>query len=152
VYDHPAIFFGPKIEDKTHDGDVPPSYVSLNVHEQILHNFMPDSGASHNLMPKVIMERLGLNITRPYKYIYPFDSSKVKCLGLIKDLAVSLTQIPSKFMVMDIVLADIPLRYVMLLPIFWMEMLNESLQTYMSYITILVFGGHLRRLYMEPLM
>ena len=35
----------------------------------ILHNAMLDSWASHNLMPKVVMERLGLEITRPYKDI-----------------------------------------------------------------------------------
>jgi hypothetical protein len=54
---------------------------------------MLDLGASHNLMPKVIMEELGLDITRPYKYSFSFDSRKVKCLGLIKDLVVSLAQI-----------------------------------------------------------
>ena len=50
---------------------------------------MYDSGASHNLMPKVIMENLGLDITRPYKVLYYFDSRKVKCIGVIKDLVVS---------------------------------------------------------------
>ena len=46
------------------EGPVPPFYVSLNVHEKILHNTMHDSEASHNLMPKAIMESLGLEITR----------------------------------------------------------------------------------------
>ena len=54
-------------------------------------------------MPNVVMERLGLEITRPYKDLYSFDSRKVKCLVLIKDLCVSLTQIPEKCMVMDVV-------------------------------------------------
>ena len=67
-------------------GVVPPFYISLTIHDQILHNVMIDSGASHNLMPKAIMETLNLEITRPYKDLFSFDSSKVKCLGLIKDL------------------------------------------------------------------
>jgi hypothetical protein len=54
------------------------------------------------------MEKLGLDITRPYKDLYSFDSSKVKCIGLIKDLCITLAQIPAKSMVMDIVVADIP--------------------------------------------
>ena len=65
--DKPKILFGPKVEGKFQEGGVPPFYVSLNIHDKILHNAMLDSGASHNLMPKVIMEKLGLEITIPYK-------------------------------------------------------------------------------------
>ena len=72
---------------------------------------MLDLGASHNLMPKVFMERLGLEINRPYKDLYSFDSSRVKCLGLIKYLYVNLAKIPSKSLVMDIIVADIPPKY-----------------------------------------
>lgn len=68
---------------------------------------MLDSEASHNLMPKAIMENLGLDITRPYKDLYSFDSKKVKWLGLIKDLVVTLTQIPSNNLIMDVIVADI---------------------------------------------
>ena len=60
------------------------------------------------ITPKAVMESLGLEITRPYKDLYSFDSSRVKCLGLIKDLCVNLAQIPAKCLVMDIVVADVP--------------------------------------------
>lgn len=113
--DHPAIIFGPNIEDMSQDGEVPAFYVSINVHNVIFHNAMLDLGASHNFMSKVIMESLGLDVTRTYKDLYSFDSSKVKCLGLIKDLAVSLNQTPSKSMVMDITVVDIPLMFLILL-------------------------------------
>jgi hypothetical protein len=56
-----------------------------------LHNVMLDSGTSHNLMPKVVMDELGLDVTRPYKDFFSFDSIKVKCLGLIEDLVMSLS-------------------------------------------------------------
>ena len=58
--DQPALLFGPKIEGKFQEGVVPPFYISLNIHDKIIHNAMHDFGASHNLMPKVVMERLGL--------------------------------------------------------------------------------------------
>ena len=87
----PELLFGPKVEGKYQEGVVPPFYVNLNIHEKILHNAVLDSGASHNLMPKVVMESLGLEITKPYKDLYSFDSSRVKCLGLIKDLCVNLS-------------------------------------------------------------
>ena len=69
--DQPSLLFGPKIEGKFQEGVVPPFYISLNIDDKIFHNAMHDYGASHNLMPKVVMERLGLEITRPYKtYIH----------------------------------------------------------------------------------
>ena len=105
------MLFGPKIEGKFQEGTTLPFYISLNIHEQILHNAMLDSRASHNLMPKVVMEILGLEITKPYKDLYSFDSSRVKCLGLIKDICFSLAQVPAKHLIMDIVVADIPPKY-----------------------------------------
>lgn len=54
------------------------------------------------------MEKLGLDITRQYKDFNSFNSREVRCLGLIKDLCVTLAQIPTKIIVMDIVVADIP--------------------------------------------
>ena len=63
--DHPTLLFGPRVEENDHDddGDVPPFFINLNIHEMILHNSILDSGASHNLMPKAIMDNLGLDIT-----------------------------------------------------------------------------------------
>ena len=60
--DKPRLLFGPKVKGISQDGNVPPFYVSLNIHAFILYNPRLDSGASHNLIPKVIMEKLGLDI------------------------------------------------------------------------------------------
>ena len=65
-------------------------------------------------MPKDIMYNLGLDITRPYKDLYSFDSKKIKCLGLIKDLVISLTQITAKSLIMDVIVANIPVKFGML--------------------------------------
>jgi len=108
--DTPELLFGPEVDGKTASSGILPFYVSLHIHDKILHNAMFDSGTSHNLMPKSVMERLNLDITRPYKDLYSFDSSQVKCLGLIKDLCVSLVQYPNKTILMDVVVADIPLN------------------------------------------
>ena len=69
-------------------------------------------------MPKVVMKELGLDITKPYLDLYSFDSKKVKCLGLIKDMVVSITQ-SMKSVVMDIVVVDIPPKFGMLLSKTW---------------------------------
>jgi hypothetical protein len=84
----PTITVGPHIEDGS-DASTP-FYIYLNVHEKILHNCLMDSGASHNVMTKVVMEELGMEITKPYQDLYSFDSKKVKYFGMIKDMVVSL--------------------------------------------------------------
>jgi len=94
---------------------VPPFYVTLKAHDFLLYNCMLDSGASHNLMPKVIMDQLQLQVTRNYHDLYTFDSKKVPCLGLIKDLVVTLAQISVKSIVRDIVVTDIPAKFGMFL-------------------------------------
>ena len=96
--DAPTIVFGSKIENV--DGEeAPPFHQILNIHDMIVHNAMIDSGASHNLMPKGVVESLGLKATKPYKDLYSFDSRKVKCIGLIKDMVVTLTKMPSNIVV-----------------------------------------------------
>jgi len=77
-------------------------------------------------MPKGIMDRLGLEITQSYGYLYAFDSRKVKCMDMIKDLVVNLAQILAKSILMDVVVADIPPKYGMLLSKSWGTKLGGS--------------------------
>jgi hypothetical protein len=80
---------------------------------------MLDSGASHNLMPKVVMEKLGLEIIRTYHNLYSFGAIKLKCDELIKDMVLTLAQLPVKSIMMDVVVVDVPANYCMLLSIKW---------------------------------
>ena len=52
--DNPTIILGFNI-DSMDDEEVPPFYMSLDVHEKVLHNDMLDFGASHNLIPKGVV-------------------------------------------------------------------------------------------------
>ena len=97
------------------------------------------------------MENLGLEVTRPYKDLFSFDSNKVKFMGLIKDLAVSLDQILSKSLVMDVVVVNIPPKFGMLLSRSWAAKLKGALQMDMSYANIPILGEQ-RRLYKEQKM
>ena len=94
------------------------------------------------------MDNLGLDITRPYKDLFSFDSRTVRCLGMIRYLVVTLSQIPAKSIVMDVVVVEIPPKFGMLLSRSWSTKLKETLQMDMSYSTISVFGEQ-RRLYRE---
>ena len=92
--EHPKIFIGSTLADKTKNDSHSslPFYITLTIHDQMIHNCLLDSRAYHNLMPKVVMEALGLSITKPYQDLYAFDSRVIKCLGVIKDMVVNLTQ------------------------------------------------------------
>ena len=65
-------------------------------------------------MPLSVMKQLNLQVIKPYKDLYYFDSNKVKCLGVIKDMVVSLAQILARSLVMDVVVANIHVRFKML--------------------------------------
>jgi ribonuclease HI len=54
-----------------------------------------------------------------------------------------------KSILMDIVVADVPPKFGMLLSRSWIKRLGGTLQMDLSYATILVFGGEHRRLYRE---
>jgi hypothetical protein len=88
---------------------------------------MLDIVASHNLMPKLFMENLGLEITRPYHDIYSFNARKVKCDGLIKDMVVTLVELPIKRIMMDVVVADMPPNYGMLLSRTWARNMGDTM-------------------------
>ena len=143
--ERPMVVFGPYVEEL--DSSTPPFYVSLVIHDLLFHNCMLDSGVSHNLLPLLVMEKLGLQITCPYKYLYSFDSKRFKCLGMIKDLVINLAQIPAKSVVMDIVVVDIPSRFGIMLSRSWGTKIRGSIKLDLTYATIPVFGGQERRLY-----
>jgi hypothetical protein len=121
----PTIVCPLHIDEK--EKSIAPFYVILNIHEKMLHNFMLDYGASHNLMPKLVMEKLGLEITRPYHDLYCFDSRKVKCDGMIKDMVVTLNQLHIKSIMMDLVVDDVPSNYGMLMSRTWESMMGGTM-------------------------
>jgi hypothetical protein len=86
--ENPAIIQGTLVEDR--DDSSPPLYTSLNIHDKVFHNCLMDSGSSQNLLPNIVMDELGLEVKKIYHDLYSFDSRKVKCLEVIKDLAISL--------------------------------------------------------------
>lgn len=73
----------------------------------------------------------------------------MKCLGLIKDLAITLSQLPMKSIMIDIVVVDVPPKFGMFLSRGWIKRLGGTLQNDLSYATVLVFVDESKRLYKE---
>ena len=143
--EHPTTKFGTHIEERI-DTSLH-FYITMNVHDKLLHNCLLNYGASHNFMLKLVMKKFGLDITKTCHELYSFDSKRVKCLRAIKDLVVTLTQLPMKSVVMDIVVVDILPKFGILLSRSWTKKLGGTLQVDMTYATIPMFGGEHRRLY-----
>lgn len=78
-------------------------------------------------MPEDIMDKLGIHITEPYHDLFPFDSRKVKCLGLIEDLAITLSQLPMKSMMMNILVGDVTPNFGMFPSRGWIKTLGGTL-------------------------
>lgn len=97
----------------------PPFYIALELQDLHLHNILYDSRASHSLVPFIMMEKMNLDITRPYIDLYLFQSKRVQCLGMVKDLVVSIVQIPQKHVMMDLVIINVPPTYGMFLSRQW---------------------------------
>lgn len=76
---------------------------------------------------------------KTYKDLYSFDSKRVECLSMIKDMVV----------VMDIVVADIPARFGMIFSRSWGMKLGGSIKLYLTYATIPILAREEHRLYKE---
>ena len=72
--ENPYVIFGPSLD--VQDEIVSPFYLTLKTHDFLLYNYMLDSRASHNLMPKIIMDQLQFQVKRPYHNLYTFDVIK----------------------------------------------------------------------------
>jgi ribonuclease HI len=64
-------------------------------------------------------------------------------------MVVTLSQLPMKSVVLDVIVVDIPPKFGMLLSRSWAKKVGGTLQMDLSYATIPVFGGEHRRLYRE---
>jgi hypothetical protein len=101
------------------DPGVPPFYISILIFDFVLHNYVADTGARHNVMPLRVMRRLGLECTSPCKDLLALDSRTVETIGYIKYLSISYDQAPKVSMLINVIVADIPEAYGMLLGREW---------------------------------
>jgi hypothetical protein len=80
-----------------------PFFITLMVNEIFLHNCMLETSASTNFMFLMVMNQLGLKITRPYRNMCGIASRAIPICGIIKDLKVSLVAYPDISLIMDVV-------------------------------------------------
>jgi len=97
------------------DNLTPPFYINLELQNIHPHNFLYESRYSHSLMSLDIREKLRLDITRTYTYLYSFESKRVQFRNNQRQMVVILVQNQIKFVMMDAVIIDAHSNYGMLL-------------------------------------
>ena len=71
--------------------EVPPFLLSIRIYGKNLHNFLIDLGASCNVMPLSIAQRLGVNPQPSNRVVIQLDKKEVKLIDVLKDVRIQLT-------------------------------------------------------------
>ena len=66
--------------------EVPLFLLGIRIYGKNLHNCLIDSGASCNVMPLSITQRLGVNPQPSNRVVIQFDKIEVKVIGVLKDV------------------------------------------------------------------
>ena len=104
--------------------EVPPFLLSICIFGKNLHNCLIDSGASCNVMLLTIYQRLGAVPQPMSRVVIQLDKTKVKVIGILKDVCIQLTTNPKIQDIIDIHVVDIPEMYGMLLSRDWTKCLK----------------------------
>jgi hypothetical protein len=85
---------------------------------------MVDSGASSNVMPFKVCEKLNVKPEESDIQIIQLDRTRVKVIGELKNVLIRLSSNPKVHQTIDIIVVDIPDTYGMILSRDWSAMLD----------------------------
>jgi hypothetical protein len=108
---------------------VPPFLLTFEVFNRNLHNYLVDSGASSNVMPLVVCNKLGAFPLKSDKHVIQVDITQVKFMGELKDVMIRIATHPNFVQIIDIIVVEIPKACGLLLIHDWSEKLNGYFST-----------------------
>jgi hypothetical protein len=108
---------------------VPPFLLTFEVFKRNLHNCLVDFGASSNVMPLAVCNKMGVVPLKSDKDVIQLDRTQVKFMGELKYVMIRITTHPNFVQIIDIIVVDIPEAYGLLLSCDWSEKLNGYLST-----------------------
>ena len=88
-----------------------------------VHNCLVDSGASSNILPGSLCEKLNVQPQKSIVRIVQLARSQVKVIGELNQVTIRLSSNPKVCQVIDILVADIPEFYGLILSRDWSEKL-----------------------------
>jgi len=123
-----AVLIGDRSNSHT-----PPFLLTYEIYNRNLHNCLIDSGASSNIMPASVCSKLNIEPQKSAIHIVQLDRTKVQVLGEINSVTIMLSADPRVVQRIDILIADIPEFYGLILSRDWSEKLHGYISTDWSH-------------------
>jgi hypothetical protein len=101
--------------------NVPPFLLTFEIFNRNVHNCMVDSGASSNVMPLSVCQKINVEVQPSSLKIIQLDQTNVKVIGELKNVLVRLSSNPKVHQIIDIIVVDIPEVYGLFLSRDWSE-------------------------------
>jgi ribonuclease HI len=114
--------------------NVPPFLLTFEIFNRNVHNCMVDSGASSNVMPWSVCQKINAEVEPSSLKIIQLDRTDVKVIGELKNVLIRLSSNPKVHQVIDIIVVDIPEVYGMFLSRDWSEQLHGYFATDWSHL------------------
>jgi hypothetical protein len=105
--------------------NVPPFLLTFEIFNRNVHNCMVDLGASSNVMPWSICQKINAEVETSTLKIIQLDRTSVKVIGELRNVLIRLSSNPKVHQVIDIIVVDIPEVYGMFLSRDWSEQLHD---------------------------
>jgi ribonuclease HI len=114
--------------------NVPPFLLTFEIFNRNVHNCMVDSGASSNVMPWSVCQKINAEVEPSTLKIIQLDRTNVKVIGELKNVLIRLSSNPKVHQVIDIIVVDIPEVYGLFLSRDWSEQLHGYFATDWSHL------------------
>jgi hypothetical protein len=88
--------------------NVPPFLLTFEIFNRNVHNCMVDSGASSNVMPWSVFQKINAEVEPSSLKIIQLDRTDVKVMGELKNVLIRLSSNPKVHQFIDIIVVDIP--------------------------------------------
>jgi hypothetical protein len=114
--------------------NVPPVLLTFEICNRNVHNYMADFGASSNMMPLSICQKINAEVQPSDLKIIQLVRTNVKVIGELKNVLIRLSSNPKVHQIIDIIVVDIPEVYGLFLSRDWSEQLHGYFATDWSHL------------------
>jgi hypothetical protein len=114
--------------------NVPPFLLTFEIFNRNVHNCMVDSGASSNVMPWSVCQKINAEVEPSTLKIIQLDRTSIKVIGELRNVLIRLSSNPKVDQVIDIIFVDIPEVYGLFLRRDWSEKLHGYFATDWSHL------------------